>query len=304
MSLNSLRITTSQLAKICGVSQGTVDRALNDRAGIHPETKKRIVEKAKEYGFRPSSGNQKQQEDLKQIGVVIFNLNNFYFAQLITEIEKSCRSAGYSVVVMMTNYDKSCEIESIKKLYRMGVEGIIVCPTNSGEAYFNFLHELGIPVVTVGNDIGYDGFCGIDDRRAMADMTKYVLEDGCRRVVYFSPAMKYEDAFAQKERLKGFLDATSEKEMEYKLCSSIDEVGEEDVPVICSTDYYALDVFFRRGNRRITGFDNISLVEKYDLPIDSVGSDISDIALQAVKMIREKQLRRCIMRHYRVKRWQ
>ena len=32
------KITTTQLARICGVSQGTVDRALNNRGGINPET--------------------------------------------------------------------------------------------------------------------------------------------------------------------------------------------------------------------------------------------------------------------------
>ena len=43
--MNHLKITTAELSKICGVSQGTVDRALNNRADINSETKKRIVSK-------------------------------------------------------------------------------------------------------------------------------------------------------------------------------------------------------------------------------------------------------------------
>ena len=47
-------ITCAQLAQICGVSQGTVDRAINNRPGINPETKKRILEAAKTYGYSPN----------------------------------------------------------------------------------------------------------------------------------------------------------------------------------------------------------------------------------------------------------
>ena len=48
--MNHLRITTAELAQICGVSQGTVDRALNNRTDINAETKQRIINAAKQYG--------------------------------------------------------------------------------------------------------------------------------------------------------------------------------------------------------------------------------------------------------------
>lgn len=38
----------------CGVSEGTVDRALNDREGIKKETKEKILKVAKELGYRPN----------------------------------------------------------------------------------------------------------------------------------------------------------------------------------------------------------------------------------------------------------
>ena len=48
--MKSLKITTSEIAKICNVSQGTVDRALNNRTDIKAETKRKILEVAKRYG--------------------------------------------------------------------------------------------------------------------------------------------------------------------------------------------------------------------------------------------------------------
>ena len=51
--MKSTRISTTKIAEICGVSQGTVDRALNNRAGINKNTKEKILSVAKEYGYRP-----------------------------------------------------------------------------------------------------------------------------------------------------------------------------------------------------------------------------------------------------------
>ena len=51
-SMRHMRITTAELSKICRVSQGTVDRALNNRSDISAETKKRIIGVAKQYGYR------------------------------------------------------------------------------------------------------------------------------------------------------------------------------------------------------------------------------------------------------------
>ena len=42
MISNKRKISTNEIARICGVSQGTVDRALNNRKGISPKTKERV----------------------------------------------------------------------------------------------------------------------------------------------------------------------------------------------------------------------------------------------------------------------
>ena len=75
------KITTTQLARICGVSQGTVDRALHNRVGISEETRKRILTVAREYDYRPSS-QVGGQENSMLIGVVLLDLYNEFFSRL------------------------------------------------------------------------------------------------------------------------------------------------------------------------------------------------------------------------------
>lgn len=284
--MNHLRITTAELAQICGVSQGTVDRALNNRTDINAETKQRIINAAKQYGYREYVDSKTEIKTAGQIGIIVFNLNNEYFSKLITETELILRELGFSAVVMMTHYDKRYEIECIRNMYNMGVHGIILCSVNSGKEFDNYLKLFDIPIVAVGNNIGSVPYVGIDDFAAMKDMTEKLLAEGYTDLIYFSPALKYKDAYAQKARYEGFLTAVSDRK--YSLVTDIDQIEEfynDKTVVICSTDYYAFRVYFKAKNAKIVGFDNLDAIKQYKLNIDSVGYSVSEIARSAIDII-------------------
>lgn len=284
--MNHLKITTAELSKICGVSQGTVDRALNNRADINSETKKRIISIAKQYGYRKYIDSDVENKSVGQIGIIVFNLNNEYFSKLITETEFILRELGFSAVIMMTHYDKQYEIECIRNMYNMGVQGIILCSVNNGDEFDNYLKLFDIPIVAVGNKVGSVPFVGIDDFAAMRDMTEKLLAEGYTDLIYFSPALKYKDAYAQESRYEGFLNAVSDRK--YSLVTDIDQIEEcynDKTAVICSTDYYAFQVYFKAKNAKIVGFDNLDAIKQYKLNIDSVGYSVSEIARSAIDII-------------------
>ena len=284
--MNHLRITTAELAQICGVSQGTVDRALNNRTDINAETKQRIINAAKQYGYREYVDSKTEIKTAGQIGIIVFNLNNEYFSKLITETELILRELGFSAVIMMTHYDKQYEIECIRNMYNMGVKGIILCSVNSGDEFKNYLNLFDIPIVAVGNNIGSVPYVGIDDFCAMRDMTEKLMAEGYTDLIYFSPALKYKDAYAQESRYEGFLNAVSDRK--YSLVTDIDQIQEfynDKTAVICSTDYYAFQVYFKAKNAKIVGFDNLDAIKQYKLNIDSVGYSVSEIARAAIDII-------------------
>lgn len=284
--MNHLRITTAELAQICGVSQGTVDRALNNRTDINAETKQRIINAAKQYGYREYVDSKTEIKTAGQIGIIVFNLNNEYFSKLITETEFILRELGFSAVIMMTHYDKQYEIECIRNMYNMGVKGIILCSVNSGDEFKNYLNLFDIPIVAVGNNIGSVPYVGIDDFCAMRDMTEKLMAEGYTDLIYFSPALKYKDAYAQESRYEGFLNAVSDRK--YSLVTDIDQIEEcynDKTAVICSTDYYAFQVYFKAKNAKIVGFDNLDAIKQYKLNIDSVGYSVSEIARSAIDII-------------------
>lgn len=296
--MKHLKITTAELSKICGVSQGTVDRALNNRSGINAETKKRIINIARQYGYREYVDSNSENKIIGQVGIIVFNLNNEYFAKLIMETERILRNLGLSTVIMITHYDKQYEIECIRNMYNMGVQGIVLCSVNSGSEFDNYLRLFDIPIVAVGNDIGSVPYVGIDDFSAMRDMTEKIIADGYTDLVYFSPALNYADAYAQKLRYEGFLSAVLGRKYDTVTC--IDEVAEcynDKTAIICSTDYYAFQVYVKTKNAKIVGFDNLDSIEKYKIRIDSVGYSVSEISRFAVDIIVGKRDSGVIIKH-------
>lgn len=286
--MKNLKITTAEIAKICGVSQGTVDRALNNRPDIKAETKHKILEVAKKYGYRDAVGGD--GENIRElVGIIVFNLGNEYFSDIITELEYVLGEMGFSAVVMMSHYDKVREAECIRILYNMGVQGIIICPTSSGAEFENYLGLFDLPIVCVGNRIGNIPYVGIDDFSAMKDMTFNCLKEDFENIIYFSPALTYPDATAQRLRYEGFLSAVGERK--YNVITDIEKIKEtydRKTIIICSNDYYALKVYFKGTNAKITGFDNIKPISKYNLPIDTLGYSVSEVAKYAADIVTGK----------------
>ena len=296
--MKELKITTSQIAKICNVSQGTVDRALNGRPDIKAETRQKILDVARQYGYREYISTP-PDKIVGQIGVIIFNLDNEYFSELITEIEYALRKVGLGATVMMTHYDKKYEIECIRNLYNMGVKGIILCSVNSGTEFENYLKLFDIPIVTVGNRVSSLPYVGIDDFLAMKEMTEKVLNDKAKNIIYFSPALNYPDAYAQRRRYEGFLSVIGKTK--YSVVTDIGDIKErydDKTTIICSNDYYALKAYFKGTNAKVVGFDNISVIDKYKIPIDSVEYSMAEIANSIVEIIRCNGKEDVIVKHF------
>lgn len=283
-------ISTAQLAKICGVSQGTVDRALNNRKGINPQTRERILSVAREYGYRPNIHARCMAGGRSMlIGVVVFDLNNQYFSDFLTELSNYCASVHYSTVVMFTDKDPARELECIQSLYHMSVDGIILCPVNGGEAFENYLLSLNIPIVTIGNRLHCLPHVGIDDRQAMADTTAHVLRLGYDHLLYVRPRLSQRNISAQALRLEGFTATVTASGTPHAV-TAIDNAEAALIPgkrnaFVCPTDVYALRLLAAAQNHSagIIGFDNIRLIDILHLKLDSVSYNIP----QAVRLAAE-----------------
>ena len=213
--LMNKKITVKDIAQICNVSLGTVDRALNNRPGINEDTRRMILETVEKYGYHKN----KQAISLasgksKMIGVVVFNLNSEYFSNLIMAIETSVKDAGYTPVFMFSGIRQDQERECVNSLLAMNVDGIIVCSCMHDPLFYHNLRRSGVPVVAVGNRIDCEiPYVGIDDFAAMYDAAGAIMQKSYTHIVYISPVLEKgskENIASQRDRYQGFCKAVSE----------------------------------------------------------------------------------------------
>ncbi len=309
-----MRITTKDIARICGVSRGTVDRALHNRPGINPETRDRIIKKAKELGYRPNMvARSLVKGQTMSIGVVVFDLYNRFFAQLLNSMEQRAREQGYFTYVTLTEKNPEVEKKCLSNLVERNVDGIILFSVCKGEKYEEFLRNLNKPVITVGNIISHQWpFVGINYRQGIKDAVEDIVNKGYEKIIYVSTPLtqrKGINMHALEERCAGYLEACNEMNIYHNALviqqkdylNVLDEVLFKDnlkTAILCSGDIYALEILLHLKERGIKvpeqvglmGFDDIDIL-KYVTPaistvsysIDAIGSYAVDYLIRNIK---------------------
>ncbi len=323
-----MALTIKDIGRLCGVSIGTVDRALNGRPGVNAETKARVLAVARQVGYRPHlPARSLVTGKTMTVGVVVFNLRNYFFSQLITSIDRFLRGHDYSVYPAFTERDLDNERECLTRLCSMNVDGIVLFPVGRGAEYERFLRSLGAPIVSVGNRISKAWpFAGIDDQSAEMDAVKFIADKGYEEAVFVGPPLSdgaRQNVYEVEQRYLGFSQGAREhlRAGRPRLVQSagyLEEAAElarqatRRTAFLCSSDIYALRVlkaFRERGIRvpedaGLMGFDNIDVLEfirprlaTVDYHIAGIGEAAATTLLALMRAEEEAQRRVSLITH-------
>jgi DNA-binding LacI/PurR family transcriptional regulator len=95
------RATIVDVASAVGVSRQTVTRAMNDMSGISGLTKQRVLDAARELGYRPSRfGRGLVKSGQQTVGLMVHNLTNPYYPELAAAVVSHAARQGWSVVLL------------------------------------------------------------------------------------------------------------------------------------------------------------------------------------------------------------
>ena len=165
--------TIKEIAALAGVSRGTVDRVLNKRGGVHPDTKARILEIAKALDYRPNKAGivlSAQRKNLK-LGVVMFGTNNPFFDDVkagLKDIEDDLSCYNCDIFIKTTpSFNENDQIDAIDELVKMGINALAIAPQNQDGVVkkIDEMAEKKIPTITFNSDlpsskrIAYVGRC-------------------------------------------------------------------------------------------------------------------------------------------------
>lgn len=152
--------TIKEIATLAGVSRGTVDRVLNHRGDVNPQTAEKILEIVRALDYKPNKAGivlAAQKKNLK-LGVVLLGIGNPFFDDVLSGVyEKARELDGYncSVLIRQTEYSLDEQLSAIDDLLSEGISGLAISPYNDAAVRekINLLCERGIPVVTLNTDI-------------------------------------------------------------------------------------------------------------------------------------------------------
>lgn len=148
------RRTLQDVADALGLTANTVSRALNDKPGVSATTRARIKAEAERIGYVPNvHARSLVLGSRRTIGVILTDLANPFFSDLMSEIEELAINAGYTLLLLLSAEDPEREQIAIETALRSGVDGILGVPVQGRANPWSAVKKAGIPLVIMAREL-------------------------------------------------------------------------------------------------------------------------------------------------------
>lgn len=202
-------VTIKTIAEQLGLSIATVSRALKDSHEISSATRERVKQAALELGYQPNvNASGLRAGSSKTIAVMVPEVENHFFSQVISGIESVARANAYHVLIYLTHEDPVKEEEFVQLLRNGRADGLLISVTHNpnGYAHLNRLTAAGFPLVL------FDRLLEDADVPAVAtnneavsfEATNLLLQCGAEKIAFLGLDP---NLYITKTRLAGYLNA-------------------------------------------------------------------------------------------------
>lgn len=299
------KLTIVDIAKMAGVGTTTVSRYFNG-GNLKNETRGRIKEIVDKYNYTPNTfAKALKSTDSKIIGVIVPCLHSYISGNTLKYLDKELKENNYETLIMNANFDENKQLEYIKKLARMNVDGIILLPTTMSKAYESTIKSIDVPVVMLGQEGEYTYSVEYNDFNAARDLTNYVLASGHKKVAYLG--VGEDDVAVGYYRKLGVIRTLEKYNLEpesilitnfgmeegYEIVKENIEKLKEDSCLICATDnlaYGAIKALEEEGlnvgkDYSVAAFGDYTSSALLKSPLTTIKFDLKDAAKQTVEML-------------------
>lgn len=201
--------TMKDIARRTGLGLATISSYLNG-GNVREKNRIKIEEAIEELHFEVNEvARGLKTNRTKTIGIVIPELNNIFFAEIIIEAEDILRSHGYATMICDCRSDTDREREAVEFLYHRRVDGLIVMPTGMSDSGFQKFIRAGKPIVMIDRKMS-DVCCDcilVDNEGAAEDAVNRLVHAGHSRIGLIAGP---EDVYTAKERQRGYEKAVRE----------------------------------------------------------------------------------------------
>lgn len=316
------KMTIYDVAMVAGTSAATVSRVLNNNNyPVSKEIRKKVMDAAQKLNYSPNLlGRMLKKSQSKDIGVIIPNISNPFYPQLVLGIEMEARIHGFNILLCNSFRDIANEKKYIESMYQKQIPGIILSTIREEHGFLKDLCENGLKVVgfdqniedlkcnkisfdfTAGAIMAIDYLVGMGHRK-IAFATSPLVRRSRKEIFngYKLGLMKnyivYSDALVhimevEKEVENGSFEFESGKKLARKILSS----KEKPTAIFAVNDITAIGIIHElRGNNvkvpediSVIGFDNIEFSAMVTPPLTTINQPAFETGRLACKILIER----------------
>jgi LacI family transcriptional regulator len=278
-------INMIQLAKELGLSVSTVSKALGDSHEISASTKKRVLELAKHYNYKPNPfASNLRKKKSKQIAVIIPDVVNNFFALAVDGIESVTMNKNYDTFIYLTHENLEREKAVLDHLESGLTSGLIisVCTGKEGYGHFQqFYENTKLPIVFFDRVPDLLQFPKVitNNYESTFESTIRLVKSGVKKPVFLTTE---EPLYTSIERRRGFQAALVSQRIPFS----------DDMVIECSDDMDKNYLVIKRllsNRKRPDGI--FASIEKYAITTYQVCKELKINIPREVKIIGMNNLR-------------
>jgi LacI family transcriptional regulator len=190
-----------KIAKRAKVSTATVSRTINGSDKVTPETAERVWRVVRSLGYQPNSyARALVSGKSRMLGLIISDIVNPFFPELVRSFEEIASESGYEVIVANTGYDPERMARSVSRMLERQAEGVAVITSEMGEDFVSQISERRIPIVfldtaRVGARVSK---IKVDYSQGIGEAVEHIVSLGHKRIAFISGPTELRSAETRK----------------------------------------------------------------------------------------------------------
>jgi DNA-binding LacI/PurR family transcriptional regulator len=296
------RVNILDVAARAGVHAATVSRTLNRPEVVAPATRARVEAAVRELGFVPNRAARGLITGRTgNVAVIVPDITNPYFAQLVRSIERTARETDLQVLLVDTGEQRDEEARAARGLAR-DVDGFVVV---SPRRLHRELDALGSqPAVFVNRPVRGHGAVVMRAAPAIAEAVRHLASLGHERLAYLGgppgswAAGERRDAVRRTSRELGVAVVelvVATPTFEDALAATEQVVASGASAVLAFNDMVALGVVAALGHQglsvpgdvSVVGCDDVPMAAMVAPPLTTIAMPAAEAGSRAVSMLRE-----------------
>ncbi|MBB6637233.1 substrate-binding domain-containing protein [Cohnella thailandensis] len=200
--------TIRDVARLANVSISTVSRVMNAPNTVIRSKQERVLNAIDELKYKPNAlARGLIYKKTNTLGVVIPDIRNSYYADIIRGMEDASKKLGYNLIICNTDHDRNRLFSYLSNFDERQVDGILFTSEPITPDYHKELKRLRKPVVLVStHSLDYElPSVRINDEEAAYDAAKHLIESGHRSIGWIG--FDLSDSIAGLPRYQGYIRA-------------------------------------------------------------------------------------------------